>query len=44
MSHYPGAKKKLRLMNRLFQNVSNGKKREGGKFLNFGGKCPVGWV
>lgn len=44
MSHCRGVKKKLRLMNGMFLNVSGERGREGGIFLKFGGDRPVGWV
>ncbi|WP_256675901.1 hypothetical protein [Pseudomonas sp. R5(2019)] len=44
MSHYNRAKKKFKLINKLFLSVSSERKGEGGIFLKLGGKRPVGWV
>ncbi|CAI8829178.1 hypothetical protein EMIT0P258_260005 [Pseudomonas sp. IT-P258] len=44
MSHYRRAKKKPRLINRLFLNASDERKAKRGIFLKSGGKPPVGWV
>ena len=44
MSHYHGSKKKFKLINELFLNVSVLDRAEWGTFLKLGGKPPVGWV
>ncbi|WP_150757792.1 hypothetical protein [Pseudomonas fluorescens] len=44
MSHFNRAKKKLKLINKMFLIVSSEKKGEEGIFLKSGDKPPVGWV
>ena len=44
MSHLNRARKKLKLINKLFPRVSSERTSEGGIFLKFGGKRLVGWV